>query len=135
MLLFSFLLDFATKAYWNLTHSTPKDVKKYSVKLAHCLAVSCKVAELLLVHHAHHALHRELFNSRQPYPHHYKFGDYVFARHAVCSNAGKECIDKLTYSSTGPGCVNVSHAVTHEAALGCPMQESIFAAAAAAAAC
>ena len=97
---FSFPIDFATNAHWNLTHSSPKDITRYSVDLANRLSASREVAKLLV--HEHRALHRELVNSKRPDPRIYKVGNYVFACRAVRSDAGKERADKLSYAYTGP---------------------------------
>ena len=97
---FSFPIDFSSNAHWNLTHSSPKDITRYSAELAKRLSASREVAELLV--HEHRAMHREFVNSRRPDPRLYKVGDHVFARRAVRSDAGKERVDKLTFAYTGP---------------------------------
>lgn len=97
---FSFPIDFSSNAHWNLTHSSPKEIEKYSAGLAMRLSASREIAELLV--HEHRAMHREFINSKRPDPRLYKVGDHVFARRAVRSDAGKERVDKLTYAYTGP---------------------------------
>jgi hypothetical protein len=48
------------------------------------------------------AYHQEFIHSRQPDPKIYSVGDIVFARLAVCSNATRGQVVKLTYPFTGP---------------------------------
>jgi hypothetical protein len=48
------------------------------------------------------AYHREFINSQQPDPKLYSVGNIVFAPQAICSNANRGQVDKLTYPFTGP---------------------------------
>lgn len=97
---FSFPIDYSTNAHWNLTHSTPATVEKYSSELASRLQACREIAHLLV--HEHRAMHRELIIDSRPSPRIFAVGDIVFARRAVRSDAGKERVDKLTYAYTGP---------------------------------
>jgi hypothetical protein len=96
---FAFPIDYSPNKHWELT-SSPSSMDSYSGDLAMHLSTLCEVAQLLV--QEQRAYHQELVNSRQPDPRTYSVGNVVFARHAVCSNAAKGCVDKLQYTFTGP---------------------------------
>jgi len=102
---FTFPIDFSSGKHWVLI-SSPSTVVSYSKELATRLATCRQVAELLV--REQRSYHRELIIARRPNPHIYSFGDILFARRAVKSDAARGNVDKLQYAFTGPWHVTAS---------------------------
>jgi hypothetical protein len=96
---FQFPIDFSANKHFELT-LTPTTIASYSCELATQLSALREVAGLLVKEQR--AYHREFVNSRRPDPTIYSVGDIIFTRRAVCSDAARGQVDKLSYPFTGP---------------------------------
>ena len=96
---FQLSFNFSAKKHLQLTY-TPSTVTSYFRNLASHLSALCNVAHILV--NKQRAYHCKFVNSHCSSPSLYSEGDIVFARRAVCSNAARGQVDKLTYPYTGP---------------------------------
>ncbi len=96
---FQFPINFFAIKHFELM-SLLSTITSYSCDLAPCLSTLCKVVDLLVNEQC--AYHHKFVNSRHPHPKIYSVGGVVFARRAICSDATRGQVNKLTYPFTGP---------------------------------